>query len=636
MADDPRTGKVLQGRYKLGGRLAEGGMGVIYAAERVGIGRPVVVKFLHAVLTDRPGIVDRFEREARATARLNHPNCVALVDFGIEEGAPFLCMEYVEGQTLADVLDHGALAPPRAVRIALQVLAGLAHAHERGILHRDLKPANVMIIDAVGWTDFVKILDFGLAKLLGAPEVGSGKREVTVEGIAIGTPGYMSPEQAAGVPSDRRSDVYCTGALLYHLVTGTKAFAGSDVHEVLRRHREETPAAPRAATPGAGISTELDAVIRRAMERDPTRRYQSAEDMSEALRATPEAHDVEAPKEGKRPRPPAPPPPPSDETRAEVPSSRARARKSSGGRGGWMLVAGLMLGASGAIAAALYTPLGGELLARLKPGDAPGATAPPGEPEDHAPVTKGRAKTKTTNANASATNANATNANVGTGDRVSLNDHVVIAPAPGERAAAPDLAAPADLAAARDLAPAPEHAAPNNAAAEADDADDGAGEDPRAQPPEAPGAPHREMPQVRSIADVRALIRKHDADGALAALYHLRRQKPAPSAAKSAEIAALIGHLYYDRRWWTDALREYRFALALEPRQKSNAILVGNAVHALADGKTYARARRLLTDYVGRAALPALKKAARATSSPPQLKKRAQQLIAALDTKSRR
>src|SRR3954463_1478622 len=129
---DPREGKVLQGRYRIVSLLAEGGMGVVYKGERVGIGRPVVIKFLHAVLSDKPGIVDRFEREARATARLNHPNCVALVDFGIDEGSPFLVMDYVEGQTHADLLDRGPVAAIRSVRIARQVLAGLAHAHQRG------------------------------------------------------------------------------------------------------------------------------------------------------------------------------------------------------------------------------------------------------------------------------------------------------------------------------------------------------------------------------------------------------------------------------------------------------------------------------------------------------------------------
>src|SRR3954471_12934886 len=243
---DPREGKVLQGRYRILSLLAEGGMGIVYKGERVGIGRPVVVKFLHAVLSETPGIVDRFEREARATARLNHPNCVALVDYGIEDSTPYLVMEFAEGKTLADILDHGALNPRRAARTARQVRAGPSHARERGIRHRDLKPANIMVVDAVGHTDFVKILDFGLAKLLGQHD---NKKDVTVAGIAIGTPGYMSPEQAAGVPSDRRSDIYCTGALMYHLVTGSKALEGDDVRSVLRRHREETPKSPREIKP---------------------------------------------------------------------------------------------------------------------------------------------------------------------------------------------------------------------------------------------------------------------------------------------------------------------------------------------------------------------------------------------------
>src|SRR5262245_50882104 len=346
---DRREGKTLQGRYRIVSLLAEGGMGVVYKGERVGIGRPVVVKFLHAVLSDKPGIVDRFEREARATARLNHPNCVALVDFGIDEGAPYLVMEYVEGKTLADLLDHGAVPPERAVEIVRQILSGLEHAHVRGILHRDLKPANVMIIEAEGFPgDFVKILDFGLAKLAWP---GDDNRDVTVEGIAIGTPGYMSPEQAAGVPSDRRSDIYCAGALLYHLVTGTKVFEGDDVRSVLRRHREETPASPREVKPGAGISEKLEDVLLRAMQRDPTKRYQTAKEMAKALLATPEAKrrpDVSTMASGP-PRLPgvAPPPTPSeDATRAEAPSSRARARKRSGAPAALLL--GIVVGSAAA------------------------------------------------------------------------------------------------------------------------------------------------------------------------------------------------------------------------------------------------------------------------------------------------
>ncbi|HEX8951707.1 MAG TPA: serine/threonine-protein kinase, partial [Polyangia bacterium] len=479
---DPREGKVLQGRYRILSLLAEGGMGVVYKGERVGIGRPVVVKFLHAVLSDKPGIVDRFEREARATARLNHPNCVALVDFGIDEGAPYLVMEYVEGKTLADLLDHGAVRPERAVEIARQLLAGLEHAHERGILHRDLKPANVMIVECEGYPgDFVKILDFGLAKLAWP---GEDKRDVTVEGIAIGTPGYMSPEQAAGVPSDRRSDIYCTGALLYHLVTGTKAFEGDDVRSVLRRHREETPASPREVKPGAGISKSLEEVLYRAMQRDPGKRYQHARDMAEALRATPEfLRRWQGDDKQQAPRPPIPPS--GDEaTRAEAPASRGRARKGSRVPAAWAFV-GVVAGSVAAVAAVAYSPLGDYVHPR-------GASHVDSLAPDHS------AASKLTEPEHGARTASS-----------------VVAARPADMVAPAVAAAPADLATA---AAAAAHAPESGAAAtasndEGDDdepankADDGSNENDRAPAPESAALQNRPAPAVRNISDARALIR---------------------------------------------------------------------------------------------------------------------------------
>ncbi len=288
---DPRIGRVLAGRYRLVSQLAKGGMGVVYRAERVGIGGPVAVKFLHAVLATHQGILDRFEREAQATARLNHPHCVSLVDFGIDEESPYLVMEFVEGETLHDLLDDGAFAPARALLLVRQLLFALAHAHARGILHRDLKPANIMLLDVEGMPDFVKILDFGLATRVsndGEPV----DRELTGRGMAVGTPGYMSPEQAAGKPADQRADIYCAGAVLYHLVTGTRAFGGRNPHSMMRRHREDTPPKPREVAPKANVSPELEAVILKAMQRDPALRYASADEMGRALEMTPEAEDV--------------------------------------------------------------------------------------------------------------------------------------------------------------------------------------------------------------------------------------------------------------------------------------------------------------------------------------------------------
>ena len=627
---DPREGKVLQGRYRILSLLAEGGMGVVYKGERVGIGRPVVVKFLHAVLSDKPGIVDRFEREARATARLNHPNCVALVDFGIDEGAPYLVVEYVEGQTLADLLDHGAVRPERAVHIARQILAGLEHAHDRGILHRDLKPANVMIVGVEGYAgDFVKILDFGLAKLAWP---GEDKRDVTVEGIAIGTPGYMSPEQAAGVPSDRRSDIYCTGALLYHLVTGTKAFEGDDVRSVLRRHREETPASPREIKAAAGISKQLESIIERAMQRDPGKRFQSARDMADALEATPESRrkpdaTATAAMRGRS----ATPTPADEATRADAPGSRARLRRSAGAQAGWILV-GVLVGSAAAVAAVTYSPLG----RYVHPRDPVIAAASPAAPT-HAPMASGR-----TISHAAAT---APSRRPETATPIAPADKTIVVAPSGATAAPATTAEPSGAAARPEAAATSTHATHDGgstvAADDNDDdddesspgKDDGSNENDRTPPPEPPAAPRHDEPAVRSLGDVRALIKKGDSDGALAGLFRLRKAKP--SSAKASEIARLIGDLYFERKWWTDGLREYRFAITLDARARKSATLINNSVHALADHSTYLRARRLILDYIGRSAAPALRRAARA-GNPTPLRRRAQKLLATVGSRSYR
>jgi serine/threonine-protein kinase len=600
---DPREGKVLQGRYRILSLLAEGGMGVVYKGERVGIGRPVVVKFLHAVLSDKPGIVDRFEREARATARLNHPNCVALVDFGIDEGAPYLVMEYVEGKTLADLLDHGAVKPERAVDIARQLLAGLEHAHERGILHRDLKPANVMIVDVEGYPgDFVKILDFGLAKLAWP---GEDKRDVTVEGIAIGTPGYMSPEQAAGVPSDQRSDIYCTGALLYHLVTGTKAFEGDDVRSVLRRHREETPASPRQVRPGANISKQLEESLYRAMQRDPGKRYQHARDFADGLSQTPEykrlrrGEDEFAESSSSQQEMPPSTPSTADATRAEGPRGRGRKRKRSRAAATWAFV-GVLVGAVAAVAAVAYSPLGN-------------LVRPPREPTPP-PEVKTEPKPEPTPKQAA----------------LAPPDMAKLAEVSVDMAMTPTVVTHAD---------AGNGAVAGNEEGEDDDtpakSDDGSGENDRTPPPEPAAVAAHAAPSVRNVNDVTALLRKGDSDGALAGLYRLRHGRPAPTGAKASEIATLIGDVYFDKKWWTDGLKEYRFAIAVDGRTKKNEILVSNSVRALGERATYARARRLLLDYVGRGAVPALKRAAR-SGATPQLRRRAQMVLATLESKSYR
>jgi serine/threonine-protein kinase len=435
----------------------------------------------------------------------------------------------------------------------------------------------------------------------------------------------MSPEQAAGVPSDRRSDIYCTGALLYHLVTGSKAFEGDDVRSVLRRHREETPKSPREIKPSAGISKQLEVVLYRAMERDPGKRFQTAKEMAEALLQTPEAKrklDGTGALSESSSEPALTPMQAGDTTRVAKAGRRMRDAKGSGGGGAW-LVAGLLVGSVGAVAAVAYSPLGDYVRPHEEVRVMPTVPVKP-------IATKAEAKRPTATAKVTPP----------------------VAPpdlAPPAVAAHTVDAAVADVAAndpqAKDAqtkdAQTTKNADTAVASANDDDdddtpakADDGSNENDRAPPPEPAAAP-REAPSIRSVSDARALIRKGNLDGALAGLHRLRRARPTPSASKSSEIATLIGDLYFDRKWWTDGLREYRFAITLDGRARRSNTLIDNSVHALADRSTYSRARRLILDYVGKSAAPALKRAAR-SGSTPTLRRRAQKLLATLESKSYR
>ena len=434
---------------------------------------------------------------------------------------------------------------------------------------------------------------------------------MTVEGIAIGTPGYMSPEQAAGVPSDRRSDIYCTGALLYHLVTGTKAFEGDDVRSVLRRHREETPASPRAIKPGAGISKVLEETLYRAMQRDPSKRFQRAQEMAEALRDTPEAkrrrQDDEAPAASSRS--PTPTPTPSgDATRADGPVGRERTRRRAGATARWAFV-GLVAGSAATVTVLAYSPLGSYL--RPHRDERVGSPEPPARPTPKSSEPASLVAATQTTPAAAGDLAPAAIAPVAV--------DLALPPAPPAEAVSADAGAPL----------------PPNDDSDDDKVDDGSNENDRAAPPESVELQNHPAPAMRSIGDAKTLIHKGDSDGALAGLYRMRHTKPSPPTLKASEIATLIGDLYFERKWWTDALREYRFAIALDSRAKKNETLIGNSVHALGERVTYARARRLLLDYVGRGAAPTLKHAAK-SGATPQLRRRAQKVLATLESKSYR
>jgi len=257
-------------------------MGAVYRGERLQLGRAVAIKFLHLAFLREPEFQRRFEVEARAMSRLGHPHCVSVIDFGVAD-VPYLVMDFVHGVTLRDLIERGALPAGRALLIMRQVLGGLSHAHGKGVIHRDIKPANVMLTEATGTGDHVRILDFGLAKMF-----TPGEKSATVP-MAIGTPSYMSPEQARGETVDARSDVYSAGVMLFELLTGEKPFLAEEAFSIIRMQIEDTP--PRLsdkAPEGLRFSPELERVVARALEKRPEDRFQTAAELAEALESVPE------------------------------------------------------------------------------------------------------------------------------------------------------------------------------------------------------------------------------------------------------------------------------------------------------------------------------------------------------------
>jgi eukaryotic-like serine/threonine-protein kinase len=304
--DDARIGAVLQGRYRVLARLGQGGVGVVYRGERIGLERPVAIKFLSPSAAAQKQFRERFEREAMAMSKLRHPHCVPVIDFGLADlGGPYIVMELAAGKTLGALLDAGPLPPVRAVRLCRQVLAGLAHAHAEGIVHRDLKPENILVEEVVGSGDHARILDFGFAKLL----EGASSASWSTASIAVGTPSYMSPEQARGEEVDVRTDLYSAGILLFEMLTGKRPFIADDAFSILQLHLKQPPPALRDIHPAGSFSKPLEAVVRRALSKQPAERHASALEMADALLAVPEGRDGTGPSpiiiESERERAPA-------------------------------------------------------------------------------------------------------------------------------------------------------------------------------------------------------------------------------------------------------------------------------------------------------------------------------------------
>ncbi len=277
---DELLGTLIDDRYMLLASLGEGGMGQVYQARHVLMDKPVAVKVLLAELAHLPDLTKRFEREAQSSSRLNDPHIITVTDFGrTASGQHYLVMELLEGENLADRLDQqGALPVALAMRVAGQILKGLAHAHSQGVVHRDLKPENVMLVQHGDESDFVKILDFGIAKLA---DGGSGE-SLTRSGVVFGTPKYLSPEQALGDEVDGRADLYAAGVILWEMLVGAPPFAGETAMDTMSLHL--TGDIPRLHDHGA-FPRGLQQVIDRALAKKPADRFQEAEDFLAALEA---------------------------------------------------------------------------------------------------------------------------------------------------------------------------------------------------------------------------------------------------------------------------------------------------------------------------------------------------------------
>ncbi len=290
-ADEPgdtpssRIGQTVDGRYAITELIGEGGMGSVYRAEHSTIRRPVAIKFLNSELRQFPETNARLRREAFAAGRLTHPNCVGVNDCGsLSDGSVYLVMEFVEGRTLERAIrEAGRLDVARALRITRHVLRGLAHAHGLDVVHRDIKPENVVLVSHDGDPDFAKILDFGIAKLLGEAVEEAGGEALTRAGFALGTPTYMSPEQVSAASVDGRTDLYSVSVMLYEMIAGRPPFLGEDMVAIATQHVLKEPPTFREVDPLLSVPQDVEQLVRDGLRKDVEERTKKAEEFLQRI-----------------------------------------------------------------------------------------------------------------------------------------------------------------------------------------------------------------------------------------------------------------------------------------------------------------------------------------------------------------
>ncbi|MEO6771724.1 MAG: protein kinase [Kofleriaceae bacterium] len=610
MSDDltagGRIGQLVDDRYKLTEVMAAGAMGEVYKAERVPVGKLVAVKFLHASFVSDSEFQARFDRETRVMSRLAHPNCVSVVDFGVWKDNPYLVMDFVAGTTLRKRLDDvGVLTPAQAMALARQITAGLAHAHEQGIIHRDIKPANIMISDEIGHGERVRILDFGLARLRGGAGGSEARRDATQTNMVVGTPNYMAPEQTVpGATIDARTDLYAVGIVLFEMIAGERPFAAEDTMALLGMHRgAPIPRLVDRAPEGTELPDGLQALIDKAMAKAPSDRFQTAIEMQQAID---EITNAKAPiviephgkgESAKLARPAGATAVGAASTLMDIdatkpepmrPSVSALARPNKSRFWRTLIALLIVVGGASAMAGYLITQRDGHAIPPATLHDAAVAAVVVAHSDGaleaiaNAPIDAAELAIVEVDASGSDSGSGSgsdSGSASGSGSGSGSDDEIEMDPEKAE-----------------DLDP---------AKGSADTAEDEAGDAPatsaeaeqKATPPAAPQL-------ATNLHGAVVLIKEGKRQAALASLHILQKKSP-----KSAYIPFLLGSLYFDQMWWSVAMDNYAQAIHINVAYKNNPVINRNLIKMLSSAKTRARASSFLRG-IGRSAIPYLRYAA--------------------------